>query len=181
MDKLDRVIFEVKDLAKDAQDLAEDAGDVAKTIAGDVVSRARELTEEGSKARELVKSAREQTTSLSKGVAEKVQDIFQDGKAVREIDQGIAQLEALPEAEGSILYRMELETTINYLNSLKLVISDSRMDSGSAAEEIRKVMDKVQPAADAAEAQSDEQQAITNMKAVAYAACTRAMEALNQA
>ena len=41
MDELNRVIYEVKDLA-------EDAGDVAKTIAGDVVNRARELTEEGS-------------------------------------------------------------------------------------------------------------------------------------
>lgn len=174
MDELDRMLYEAKELA-------EDAGDVAKTIAGDVVDRAKKLTEEGGKARELAKSAREQTASLSNEVKEKVQGVLSDGKAVKEIAQGIAQLEALPEIEGSILYTMELETAINYLKSLQLVISDNRMDSKTAAEEIRKVMDKVQPSSDPQEIRSEENQAIENVQAIAYNACIKTLEALGQA
>lgn len=173
MDELNRVLYEVKDLAKDA-------GDAAKTLAGDAVDKAKKLTEEGGKARELAKSARQQTASLTNEVKEKVQGVLSDGRAVKEINQGIAQLEALPEVEGSILYTMELETTINYLNSLQLVISDNRVDSRSAEEEIRKVMEKVQPSADTQETQTEEQQAIENVKAIAYSACTKALETLNK-
>ena len=132
-------------------------------------------------ARNLVKGAGDvaKTAAVSHGIKEKVQDALQDGKAVKELRQGLSQLEALPEIEGSIIYRMELETTINYLNSLQLIISDSRMDKESAAEEIRNVMDKVQPVVDPQEAESEEEQAIENVKAIAYSVCTRALEALS--
>ena len=174
MGKLDNYLNE-------ARNLAEDAGDVAKTIAGDVVNKAKELTEEGGKAKELAKSAKEQTAAISHGVKEKVQGVLQDGRAVKELKQGIARLEALPEIDGSILCRMELETAINYLNSLQLVISDSRMDTDSAIEEIRKVMGKVQPIGDTETAKTDEQKAIENVKAVAYRACAGALETLEPA
>ena len=162
----------------EARNLAEDAGDVAKTIAGDVVSKAKKLTEEGSAARELAKNAKGQAASISRGVGEKVQGILQDNRAGRELRQGMAELEALPEVEGSIIYTMELETAVNYLRSLQLIIDDKRMDADSAAEEIRKVMDKVQPAEDTDTPETDEQQAIENVKAIVYSACARALEAL---
>ena len=163
-----------------AKDLAEDAIDGAKILTEDVRSRAKELTEEGSKARELVKNAKEQTTAVSHNVVEKVQDVLQDRGAVREIKQGITQLEALPEVEGSIIYSMELQTALNYLRNLSLIISDSRMDVDSAVEEIKSVMDKVQPAVDVEEELSDEDKAIENVKAIAYSACTRALEVLGK-
>ena len=163
-----------------AKDLAEDAIDGAKILTEDVRSRAKELTEEGSKARELVKNAKEQTAAASHNVVEKVQDVLQDRGAVREIKQGITQLEALPEIDGSIIYSMELQTALNYLRNLSLIISDSRMDVDSAVEEIKSVMDKVQPAVDVEEELSDEDKAIENVKAIAYSTCTRALEALGK-
>ena len=49
---------------------------------------------------------------------------------------------------------MELETVLNSMDALVLTIRDSRMDDESVAEEIRKVMDRIQPAA-AAEPQAE--------------------------
>ena len=159
-----------------AKDLAEDASEVTKTVAGDVVTKAKELTEEGSRARELAKSAKEQTSSIAAGAREKVQGILKDSRAIKEIMLGIAELEALPEDEGSILYRMELETVINSLNSLVLSIEDKRLDDASVEEEIRKVMDKVKPDTDLQA--DDEQLAINKAKTIAYDACTRALETI---
>ena len=165
-----------------AKDLAAEAGDAAKTVADDVVSRAKDLTEEGSAARELAKSAKGQAVSIAEGAKEKVQSLMQDARAVKDIGLGIAELEALPEVEGSILYTMELETVINSLKSLQLTIGDNRLDDRSVAEEIRKTMDKVKPdgSEQAPEGQaSEEDLAINNAKTVAYNACARALESLN--
>ena len=165
-----------------AKDLAAEAGDAAKTVADDVVSRAKDLTEEGSVARELAKSAKGQAVSIAEGAKEKVQSLMQDARAVKDIGLGIAELEALPEVEGSILYTMELETVINSLKSLQLTIGDNRLDDRSVAEEIRKTMDKVKPdgSEQAPEGQaSEEDMAINNVKTVAYNACARALESLN--
>lgn len=118
------------------------------------------------------------------GAREKAQGIINDAKAGSEIRQGIALLEAMPEVEGSIVYKMELQTAVNSLKSLLLVIEDSRMDTASAEEEIREVMDKVRPAdAETAEEPditegSEEQLAIQAVKEVAYDACAKALEAL---
>jgi hypothetical protein len=95
---------------------------------------------------------------------------------MKEIRQGIAELEALPEFEGSILYNMELESMINYLKSLALSIEDKRLDDRSVEEEIRKVMDKALPDADP---QTEEEKAIAGAKAVAHAACERALQTLD--
>ena len=172
-----------------AKDLADNAGEVAKKAAGDVVSKAKELTEEGSEARKLVKNAREEASALSLGAKEKVQGMLQDARAVKKIKQGLSELEALPEIEGSILYQMEIESLVNYLRALSLLIDDKRLDDDSVAEEIRKVMDKVQPSAEATAEESalqeeagqlsDEERAIENAKEIAYNACKRAMETLN--
>ena len=165
-----------------AKDLAAEAGDAAKTVADDVVSRAKDLAEEGSAARELAKSAKGQAVSIAEGAKEKVQGLMQDVRAVKDIGLGIAELEALPEVEGSILYTMELETVINSLKSLQLTIGDNRLDDRSVAEEIRKTMEKVKPdgSEQAPEGQaSEEDLAINNAKTVAYNACARALESLN--
>ena len=167
-----------------AKDLAEDAGDVAKHLAGDVVNRARELTEEGSKARELAKSAKEQSATLALGAREKIQGVLQDARTGKEIGLGIAELKNLPEFEGSILYTMELEAMINDLNGLVLYINDGRLDDASVAQEISKVMAKVQPAPapeseEAEQQMTDEQKAIERAKSIAFSACSRALEALN--
>jgi len=135
------------------------------------------------------------------GAKEKVQGVIQDVKASKEIKQGIAELEALPEFEGSIIYKMELEAMSNYLNSLLLVVNDSRLDDASVIEEIREVMGKVQPAAQP-EAQEEagsqpgegeqpseineqpensEQQAIAKLNAIVYDSCERALAALSTA
>lgn len=175
-----------------AKDLAEDAGEMAKNIKGEVVSKAKELTAEGSKVRELTQSAKDQTAAITLGAREKMQGVLQDAKAVREIKQGLVELEALPEFEGSILYTMELESMKNNLNSLLLIISDNRLDDASVEEEIKKAMGKVQPDAPQAEAEAsvldgpvtyepvlDEQHAIDKAKVVAYSACVRALATLN--
>ena len=162
-----------------AKNLAEEAGDMAKNIAGDVVNRAKELTEEGSKVRELTQKAKEQTSAVTLGAREKLQSVLQDNKAGKELRLGISQLEALPEIEGSIIYRMELETAVNYLNSLILIIGDGRLDDASVVEEIRRVRDKVQPSADLPEDAADEQLAIENVKTITYNACAKALECMN--
>lgn len=186
-----------------AKGLAGDAGEVAKNIKGEVVSKAKELTAEGSKVRELTQSAKDQTAAITLGAREKVQGVLQDAKAVKEIKQGIIELESLPEFEGSILYTMELESMKNNLNSLLLIISDNRLDDASVVEEIKKAMGKVQPAGSAVpeapetaglqgegeasvldgpvtyEPVLDEQHAIDKAKVVAYSACVRALATLN--
>lgn len=172
-----------------ARRLADEVGDLAKNVTSDTVDKAKELMDDGSKARELMKSAKEQSAAISLGAKEKVQGIIQDVKAVKEISLGIAELEALPEFEGSILYKMELETVLNSLDALVLTIRDSRMDDESVAEEIRKVMDRIQPAAvaepqaegagpqaqGAGQELTDEQKAIEHVKKIAYVACGRAL------
>ena len=107
-----------------------------------------------------------------------VQGVIKDTRAGKEIREGITRLEELPEIEGSILYKMELEAVISYLSSLYLIINDNRLDNASVEEELRKVMDKIQPAADPQE--TEELQAIENAKAIAYDACTKAMEIIER-
>ena len=143
-----------------ARDLAEDAGGKAKNIAGDVVSEAKE----------------------------RVQGFMQGTRAGKEIKQGLAELESLPEIEGSILYTMELQSAFSYLRSLSFIIDDGRLDDASVVEEIRKVMDKVQPAADTQEAEAaeqpevnEEQQAIDKVKSIVYNACAKALETYTEA
>lgn len=131
-----------------AKDMAGDAGDKAKSIAGDVVSEAKE----------------------------KVQSIMLGSGAAKEIRLGIEQLEALPEFDGSILYKMELEAAASYLRSLLYIIEDDRIDKDSVAEEVRKVLAKVQPDSQASE--TEEQQAIENVKSIVCSACTKALETL---
>ena len=160
-----------------AKDLAAEAGDAAKTVADDVVSRAKDLTEEGSAARELAKNAKGQAVSIAEGAKEKVQGLMQDVRAVKDIGLGIAELEALPEVEGSILYTMELETVTNSLKSLQLTIGDNRLDDRSVAEEIKKTMEKVRP--DETQQASEEELAINNVKTIAYNACERALESIS--
>ena len=165
-----------------ARKLADEVGDLAKNVTSDTVGKAKEIMDDGSKARELMKSAKEQSAAISLNAKEKVQGIIQDVKAVKEISLGIAELEALPEFEGSILYKMELETVLNSMDALVLTIRDSRMDDESVAEEIRKVMDRIQPAA-AAEPQAegaeqeltDDEKASEHVKKIAYVACGRAL------
>ena len=137
-----------------------------------------------SKVRELAHNAKEQTAAISLGAREKVQGVLQDAGAVKELKQGITELEALPE-DGSILYKMDLETMINDLSSLMLIIKDSRLDDGSVEEEIRKVMNKVGPAEDTqpdgpAQDMTDEQKLLETARSAAYNACTRALEALGR-
>ena len=175
----DNAMDKINEYINRAKDLAEDAGGVAKTVADDIVGKAKELTEEGSTARDLVMNAKERTSSAAAGAREKVEAMFQDARAVKEIRQGIAELEALPEVEGSIIYKMELETIINNLNSLVLTIEDNRLDDASVAEEISGVMDKVKPDAELPAEDSAEQQAINSAKTIAYNACKRALETLS--
>lgn len=159
-----------------AKSLAEDAGEVAKNAVGEVSDRAKDLMDDHSKAKQLMQSAKEQTSAITLNAKEKVQGIMQDAKASKEIKLGISELELLQEYEGSILYKMELETMLNSLNSLYLLINDNRMNDESVAEEIRKVMDKVQPSADAAvQEMTEDDQAIEKAKTVAYSACNRAL------
>ncbi len=161
------------------KDLAEDAGEVAKNAVGEVTDRAKDLADERSKVRELMNDAKTQTSAFTQSAKEKVQGIIKDAGAIKEIKQGISELEALPEIEGSIVYRMDLEALIFDLRSLSLFIEDKRLDDDSVAEEITKVMEKVKPEA-VTEQEDTEQQAIENAKTIAYNACTRALEALQQ-
>ena len=171
-----------------AKDLAEDAGEVTKDIAGEVTGKAKELMDDHSKAKELVKSAKDHTSAITLNAKEKVQGMLQDVKAVKEISLGISELEAMRDTDDSILFKMELETMLNYLKNLVLVIQDGRMDDESVAEEIREVMDKVRPSGDAqadtqadtqtelqTDSQTDEDPAIERAKEIAYEACARAL------
>ena len=161
-----------------AKKLAEEAGEVAKTATGEAVGRAKELAEERSKVKELMNGAKEQTAAYSMNAKEKVQGLIQDAKAGKEIQQGISELEALEEVEGSILYTMELQTITNYLKSTYLIIRDKRLDDESVADEIKKVAEKVQPAGGSVEEMTEEQQAIEKAKAIAFDACIRALDSM---
>ncbi len=174
-----------------AKDIAEEAGDVAKNFAGEAMSKAKELTEENARVRELTQSAKEHASTISLGAREKVQGIVSDAKAVKELSIGLSELEAMPELEGSILYTMEHESMVNSLKSLILFINDRRLDDASVAEEIKEVMAKMQPANMPVEAESaegaeqtpapemsEEDKAIEQGKTIAYSACVRAIEAL---
>ena len=166
-----------------AKDLAEDAKEGAKDVFGEVVSKAKEVAEEGSDARKFVQNAKEETAALAFGAKEKVQGIIQDAKAIKEIKQGIAELEALPEIDGSIIFTMEIQTLVNNLRALYLLIDDKRLDDATIESEIRKTMVKVVPDAEkqgeaAAQPKTEEEQAIENAKVIAYSACIRALESL---
>ncbi len=173
-----------EDYLEKAMDMAEEAGEIAKKAAGEAVDKVKEFTEEGGKARELVKNAKEEAAAVSFGAKEKVQGMLQDAKAIKEIKQGIAELEALPEIEGSILYTMEKETLSHSLRSLALLIDDSRLDNASVEEEIRKVMVKVVPDAEQAGGQAqqktEEELAMENARMIAYNSCVRALGTLGQ-
>ena len=177
-----------------AKNLAEEAGDAAKSAAEEVMGRAKDLADDHSKVKELTQSTTVQTAaSFAMGAKEKVQGVIQDARTVKEIKQGVIELQALPEFEGSIVYSMELEAMINDLNGLSLFIGDGRLDDASVIEEISKVMAKVKPAPcspadeaaqeEAIELQTsqltDEEQAIEMARAIAYDACARALAAMN--
>ncbi|MBR3201533.1 MAG: hypothetical protein IKG17_09415 [Mogibacterium sp.] len=169
-----------------AKDLAEDAKEGARDVFGEVVSRAKEVTEEGSEARKIVQSAKEQSAAIAFGAKEKVQGIIQDARAIKEIKQGIAELEALPEIEGSIIYTMEIQTLVNNLRALYLLIDDERLDDETVAGEIKKTMVKLETGdgslspADSTQQKSEEDLAIENAKNIAYNACIRALDSLKK-
>ena len=108
--------------------------------------------------------------------------MIQDAKAIKEIKQGIAELEALPEIEGSIIYTMEIQTLVNNLRALYLLVDDKRLDDETVAGEIRKTMAKIQPSgelqAEGAAQKTEEDLAIENAKNIAYGACVKALESL---
>ena len=108
---------------------------------------------------------------------EMMQGAINDSKAGKELQAGIAALEALPAFEGSMLYTMEFETIMTYLRTLGLVVEDGRMDDASVKEEVRKVIEKVQPASAVPEDDA-EQQAIEKAKAVAFDTCLKVLDAL---
>ncbi len=108
---------------------------------------------------------------------EMMQGAINDSKAGKELQAGIAALEALPTFEGSMLYTMEFETIVTYLRTLGLVVEDGRMDNASVKEEDRKVIEKVQPASAVPEDDA-EQQAIEKAKAVAFDTCLKVLDAL---
>ena len=166
-----------------AKNLAEEASEAAKNAADGVVSRAKEVAEEGSETRKFVENAKQQSAAIAFGAKEKVQGIIQDARAIKEIKQGIAELEALPEIDGSIIYTMEIQTLVNNLRALYLLIDDERLDNDTVADEIRKVMVKVVPdaekqAEDVVQQKTEEELAIANAKNIAYSACVRALETL---
>jgi len=173
-----------------AKDLAEDAKEGARDVFGEVVDRAKEVSAEGSEARKIVENAKKESAAIALGAKEKVQGILQDAKAIKEIKQGIAELEALPEIDGSIIYTMEIQTLVNNLRALYLLVDDERLDDETVAGEIKKTMVKVVPDAEKAKAtgedalppqpKTEEEQAIENAKYIAYSACVRALESLKQ-
>lgn len=162
----------------DAKELAKDAGDAAKIVAGEVVGKAKKLTEEGSKTREIVREAREKTTAITGGIKGKVQGAMRDAGAGREIKLGISELELLPGFEGSIVYSMEVEALVNDLKRLDAIVTDDRMDKDSKAEEIKKVIEKVLPSSE--QTDDAEQLAIARAKDIALNACLRALDALDK-
>ena len=172
MGKLDEYLEKVKDLA-------EDASDGAKIVFGDVANRAKEVAGEGSEARKIVQNAKEQSAAVAKGAKEKVQGMIQDAKAIKEIKQGIAELEALPEIDGSIIYTMEIQTLVNNLRALYLLVDDERLDNETVAGEINKTMAKIQPSGEPqAEQKTEEELAIENAKNIAFNACIIALDSL---
>lgn len=160
-----------------AKDMAEEAGDMAKKAAGEVMDRAKDLADERGKVKEMMNEAKTQTSAFTQSAKEKVQGMMKDAGAIKEIKQGIAELESLPELEGSIVYRMDLETIIAALRGLYLFIEDKRLDDESVVEEINKVMVKVKPAMEPNLADA-EQEAIINAKMIAYDACEKALKTL---
>ena len=168
-----------------AKDIADDASEGARDVFGEFKSRAKEVAEEGSEARKIVENAKDQTTTLAMGAKEKVQGMLQDAKAVKDIKQGIAELEALPEVEGSIIYSMEIQTLVNNLRALYLLISDNRLDDETVAGEIKKTMVKLETgdgslSPDSVQQKSEEDLAIENAKSIAYNACIRALDSLSK-
>ena len=166
-----------------AKDLAEDAREGAKDVFGEVVNKAKEVADEGSEARKLVNSAKEQSAAIALGAKEKVQGMIQDARAIKEIKQGIAELEALPEIDGSIIYTMEIQTLVNNLRALYLLIDDERLDDETVAGEIKKTMVKLEAgdgSSDAEQQKTPEEQAIDNARAIAYNACIRALDSLKK-
>ena len=165
-----------------AKDLAEDAREGAKDVFGEVVNKAKEVADEGSEARKLVNSAKEQSAAIALGAKEKVQGMIQDAKAIKEIKQGIAELEALPEIDGSIIYTMEIQTLVNNLRALDLLIDDERLDDETVAGEIKKTMVKLEAGDEGTGdgSLSPEEQAIENARAIAYNACIRALDSLKK-
>lgn len=161
-----------------AKDLAKNAGSVAKNVAGEVVGKAKELTDDGAKVRELAKNAKKQTSAVAFGAKEKLQGLMQDAGASKELKQGISELQALPEFEGSIVYRMDLDAMISDLNGLIGIVNDKRLDAESVAEEIKRVIVKVLPSSVPQAEQTDEQQAIEAAKAITFSACIRALDAI---
>lgn len=124
--------------------------------------------------------AKQQTAAISHGVKEKVQGMLQGGRAVSQIKQGIAELEALPEFEGSILYSMEVQALVSDLKRLDLIINDERMDAASVEEEIKRVIEKVQPSAEPNIEATEEDLAIARAKDIAFNACLRALDELSE-
>ena len=168
-----------------AKDIAEDANEGARDLFGEFKSRAKEVAEEGSEARKIVENAKDQTTTIAMGAKEKVQGILQDARAVKEIKQGIAELEALPDVEGSIIYSMEIQTLVNNLRALYLLINDERLDNETVAGEIKKTMVKLETgdgslSPDSVQQKSEEDLAIENAKSIAYNACIRALDSLSK-
>ena len=167
-----------------AKDLADDASEGARDVFGEFKSRAKEVAEEGSEARKIVENAKEQTTTLAKGAKEKVQGLLQDAKAVKEIKQGIAELEALPDVEGSIIYSMEIQTLVNNLRALYLLINDERLANETVAGEIKKTMVKLETGDGSLSPEggqkTEEDLAIENAKSIAYNACIRALDSLSK-
>ena len=168
-----------------AKDIADDASEGARDVFGEFKSRAKEVAEEGSEARKIVENAKDQTTTLAMGAKEKVQGMLQDARAVKDIKQGIAELEALPEVEGSIIYSMEIQTLVNNLRALYLLINDERLDNETVAGEIKKTMVKLETgdgslSPDGGQQKSEEDLAIENAKSIAYNACIRALDSLSK-
>ena len=160
-----------------AKDIAEDASEGARDFADEVMSKVKDLTDDGKKVKELKQNAKEQASSLTLGAKEKLQGLFQDAGACKEIKQGISELEALPEFEGSILYAMEVQALVSDLRRLDLIINDDRMDKDSVVEEIKRVIEKVQPS-DEPQTDDLEQQWIARAKDIAFNACLRALDEL---
>ena len=160
-----------------AKDIAEDASEGARDLADEVMSKVKDLTDDGKKVRELKQNAKEHASSLTFGAKEKLQGLFQDAGACKEIKQGISELEALPEFEGSILYAMEVQALVSDLRRLDLIINDDRMDKDSVVEEIKRVIEKVQPS-DEPQTDDLEQQWIARAKDIAFNACLRALDTL---
>ena len=167
-----------------AKDFADDAKEGMMDLFGEAMEKAKELTDDGDKVKKFTENARGQAASLTQSAKEKVEGILQDTRAGREIKQGLTELENLPEFEGSILYSMELQSMINVLRALYLLINDNRLDDASVIEEIKKAMVKVQPEvmdADADAGVSEETKAIEAAKTIAYCACERALSVMGTA